>query len=293
MNDSWKPRPRLAVVVAEGEIAEKSGRNPFMPRGDVTPPGMDHAFKQALADDLVRGIIFRINSPGGEAIAGDRIEHFARSAADKRPMVVSMSNIAASGGYYITTAARKLYANPGTVTGSIGIYGGKVDLSGLYDKIDMGKELYTRGRFAGMLTFMRPFSEEEREKYYSQLEAFYDHFVEIVADNRGLSPDSVDHLSRGRVWTGEQARRNGLVDQLGGLHSALESTAGELGLSDYDVVIFPEERPLIIFPGSSFINTVASIFSGNDDPVEAAASTVIPDDNVALMTRLPFNITIE
>lgn len=293
MNDSWRPRPRLAVVVAEGDIAEKPSRNPLMPRGDVTPSGMDHAFKQALADDLVQGIVFRINSPGGEAIAGDRIEHFARNAAKKRPLVVSMSNVAASGGYYITTPAQKLYANPGTMTGSIGIYGGKVDLSGLYDKIDLGKELYTRGRFAGMMTFMRPFSEAEREKYYSQLEAFYDHFVEIVADNQNLSADSVDHLSRGRVWTGEQARQNGLVDELGGLHHALENTAAELGLSEYDVVIFPEERPLIILPGSSFIHTIASVFSGHDDPIKSAAATVMPDDNATLMTRLPFNLTIE
>jgi len=241
----------------------------------------------------VKGVIFRINSPGGFALAGEEIYHSAQKAAEKKPLVASMSNVAASGGYYIAMPSVRLFADPGTITGSIGIYGGKVDLSGLYKKIDLGKELYTRGRFAGMLSTMRPFTDEEREKYHSQMKAFYDYFVKLVSNNRALSADSVDALSRGRVWTGREALSNGLIDELGGLKRSLDYTAMRLGLKDYRIAVYPEKRPWFVFPGRSIMKAIAHFFSGNGNGEETLAKGLGFSGRGDILARMPFDISIE
>jgi protease-4 len=293
-NDGWQAAPELAVVVADGEIAYNDGDlSPFGGGDKVTPAAMKRAFERAARAPQVKGVIFRINSPGGLALASEDILHSVEKTTEKKPVVVSMANVAASGGYYIAMKSERLFADPGTITGSIGIFGGKIDLSRLYEKIDLGKELYTRGKFAGMLSSVRPFTDEERAKYYSQIKAFYDHFVELVSDNRALAVDSVDTLSRGKVWTGQEARSNGLVDELGGLKQSLDFTAGRLGLKDYRVVVYPEKRPLFVFPGRSFIRAVARLFTGDevtDNPVPGAFGLA---DEGQLLARMPFDITIE
>ncbi|MDF1544366.1 MAG: signal peptide peptidase SppA [bacterium] len=294
-NSRFEQSPLIAVVVADGEIENSSGRmNPLDNSKATTPSAMKAAFAAASSNPRVQGVVFRVNSPGGFALAAEEIFHEADKAGKKLPMVVSMANIAASGGYHIAMPATKLFANPTSVTGSIGIYGGKLDLSGLYDKIEMGTELYTRGRFAGMLTDTRGFSDEEREKYYSQLEAFYNYFVELVADNRALTVDSVDALSRGRVWTGLEALRNGLVDELGGLKSAIDYLADQLQLSDYRVEVYPQRRPWIVFPARPLLGLAASVFGTGSDAVAAVEGiSDIKQREGHLMTRLPYDLIIE
>ena len=292
INEDWRPRKKIALVVAEGEIAQRDNGNPFMPSADVTPGAMQRAFSRAAHDRSVDGIVFRINSPGGEALAGEDIYHAAAKAAEKKPVVVSMANVAASGGYYVAMAGARVFADPGTVTGSIGIYGGKADLSELYKKIDLGKELYTRGAYAGMLSYMRPFTEAERTKYFSQLQAFYNHFIGLVADNRALSTDSVDALSRGRVWTGREARSNGLVDELGGLKESLAYLADQIGAENYDIVILPERRPLFVLPKLPLVGSISSLLSHGDAESTRLLETVAQDD-LSLLTRMPFDISLE
>lgn len=294
LHDDWRPRPKIAVVVAEGDVAGRSQGTPFMPRADVTPEAMAQAFDLASSDPAIKGVVFRINSPGGEALAGDEIHRTVTRAAEKKPVAVSMSTIATSAGYYFATPAQRIFASPATITGSIGIYGGKADLSGLYDKIELNKELYTRGRHAGMLTYMRPFSDEERAKYYSQLEAFYHHFVGLVAGSQNLSPDSVEAIARGRVWTGREARANGLVDELGGLREAADYVAAEAGIDDYDLVLLPERRPLFVLPRLPLIGSLAGLvgLSGSESDGETLEQSVL-GDNAVMMARLPFDLQIE
>ncbi len=294
LNDGWPAKPELALVVADGDIAfDSDSASPLDVDEKVTPRLMQRAFEQAVANPAVRGIILRINSPGGYALAGEAIHHSAARAAGEKPLVVSMSNVAASGGYYVAMPSSRLFADPATITGSIGIYGGKVDLSGLYHKIDLGKELYTRGEFAGMLSTIRPFTPAEREKYYSHMQSFYDYFVGLVAKNRSLATDSVDALARGRVWTGREALANGLVDELGGLKQTLDHTAVTLGLKEYRIAVYPQKRPLLMLPGESLLKRLGRFLTGGD-----AVGDLVPTDlplptDGEILARLPYDITIQ
>lgn len=294
LNDSWTDKPTVAVVVVDGSIVPNSGSSNLFDRsGGVKPFRLERALGRAVRDPNVGGIVLRVNSPGGYALAGDEIHHAVAKAAGEKLLAVSMASVAASGGYYIAAPAERIFANPACITGSIGIYGGKADLSSLYEKIAVGKELFTRGRFAGMLTNTRPFSDTEREKYYSHLRAFYDHFVDLVADSRSLAVDSVDNLGRGRVWTGREARSNGLVDELGGLKQALDYVAAENNLSDYRIELYPKRRPLFLFPGSKLFRSVASIFVGGQvDADDLPIPMAMPADG-SLFTRMPYDIVIE
>jgi protease-4 len=285
----------LAVVVAEGSITADGGSDgPFGSAGGVTPSPMARAFSVARNDPDIRGVVFRVNSPGGGALAGEDIHRSVELAAERKPIVVSMANVAASGGYYIATPARRVFLNPATITGSIGIYGGKADFSGLHEKLAIGKELYTRGRFAGMLTTARPFTDDERQKYLSRLEAFYGHFVGLVAASRGLTRDSVDTLSRGRVWTGREAVANGLADDLGGVHQALEYLADSLGLEEYSIRLLPENRPWFIMPDLPLVGRFLSVFSGaGGDAPAAGGPTELLVAEEGLIARLPYDIVIE
>ncbi|MEW6051287.1 MAG: signal peptide peptidase SppA [Candidatus Zixiibacteriota bacterium] len=294
MSDRWEKQPSLAVVVAEGEITSDGGDiSPFGRAGDVTPTPMRQALEQAVADSRVKGIILRVDSPGGSALASDEILHSIAKAATKKPLVVSMGNVAASGGYYVALSGRHLFADHGTITGSVGIYGGKADLSGLYQKIALGKELYTRGRFAGMMSTVRPFTDEERSKYYSQLKAFYDHFVSLVAENRSLPSDSVDKLGQGRVWSGSEALSAGLIDEIGGIKKAADFLNERLGLGDaYTVEVYPRRRPLVMLPAAPLVGAVVRVFTGRN-PVEQLADIADLPAEGMLLARLPFDITIE
>lgn len=294
LNDDWNDKPTLAVVVADGEVADDNGGYPFWGKAsDVTPFKMEKAFDKTIEDPYVKGVVFRINSPGGLALAGDKIYHSAKKAMESKPVVISMGNVAASGGYYIAMPGNYIFADPATITGSIGIFGGKVELSKFYKKIDLGKELYTRGKYAGMMSNIRPFTDDERAKYFSQMKAMYEHFVGLVANNRNLPPDSIDHIAQGRVWTGEEALDNGLADKLGGIKQALDYTAQRLNIKNYNIKILPEKRPFIILPGKSFFNMMASMMLPNKKNGKTILSQIIPTNTDLLFTRLPYDIEIQ
>ena len=292
LNDGWPVRPQLGIIVANGEIGVSDAQVPILsPNRKTTPGAMRKAVAQLGANPSVRGIVLRVNSPGGLAMAGEEMYHTLDKISQRWPLVVSMANQAASGGYYIAMPGKQLFANPATVTGSIGIFGGKPDLSRLYDKLEIGKELFVRGRFAGMMTWMRPFSHDERAKYASHIKAFYDHFVDLVATNRALPNDSIDALAQGRVWTGREANDNGLIDQLGGLKKALEYTAAKLDLDDYTVALYPEHRPWIELPGQSLLGPLASFLGLAGTIDKTMANQAIPIEGI--YTRMPYDLTIE
>jgi protease IV len=243
--------PRVGVISIDGTIA--SGRNGFDPvYGGIT--GSDSVVEQireARADSSLRAIVIRIDSPGGSTIASDVIWRellvTGRQKPD-RPIVVSMSDLAASGGYYIATPAQAIVAQPGTLTGSIGIFGGKMATGGTYRKLGMNIEAIKSGRHAEMNSPVRPFNDSERAKLEEQLRAFYDQFVQKVATSRGMSREAVDALAQGRVWTGRQAKAVGLVDELGGFDTAVKVAKRRAKIADtteVELVQYPAHRGVL------------------------------------------------
>jgi protease-4 len=164
----------------------------------------------------------------------------------KKPLVVSMSDVAASGGYYIAMPAHAIVAQPGTLTGSIGIFGGKFVTRGTFAKLGANVDGVSQGRHAEMLSPMRPFTAEERRKLEAQMEAFYDQFVEKVAEARHTTPERIDAIAQGRVWTGRQAKEIGLVDELGGLDRAIAVARQRAKLPEgqVDLVVYPPRKSL-------------------------------------------------
>jgi protease-4 len=196
----------------------------------------------------VRGIVVRIDSPGGSAAASDQIWRelvLAREAKPERPMIASMSDLAASGGYYMAMAAHAIVAEPSTLTGSIGIFGGKFVTGGLYEKLGAHIESTSIGANAEMNSPVRPYNASERKKLEEQLRAFYDDFVRKVAQSRQTTPEKIDQIAQGRVWTGQQAKANGLVDELGGLARAValaKERAKIAADSDVEIVTYPSPK---------------------------------------------------
>jgi protease IV len=173
-------------------------------------------------DSSIKGVIFRIDSPGGDGMASDEILHAAKQLSAKKPMIISMSDLAASGGYFIAMTGDQIVAYPNTLTGSIGVFFGKADLHGLLNKIGVTETTLTRGKFADIDTATRPLTDAERAKLRHEIDVFYRGFVERVAAGRRRPYDQVESLAQGRVWVGAQAKQNGLVDDLGGLDRAIE-----------------------------------------------------------------------
>lgn len=213
--------PKIAVLYLVGVIA--SGESSFdSPNGAVT--GSDTVIewlRKVRADNAVRAIVLRIDSPGGSAVASDVIWREVMLTRQIKPVIASMGDVAASGGYYVAMPAHAIVAQPGTLTGSIGVVVGKFALGGTMEKLGVGVEGVESGKYAGMLSPVRPFSPEERARVMEQMQATYDTFVEKVAESRASTPEKIDAIAQGRVWTGRQARDLGLVDELGGLWDAI------------------------------------------------------------------------
>jgi protease-4 len=260
--------PRIGIIYAAGTITSgKSGFDPL--NGPVI--GSDtliDSIRQARKDTTLRAIVLRIDSPGGSAAASDAIWRelmIARKERADRPIVASMSDLAASGGYYIALPAQVIVAQPGTLTGSIGIFGGKIVTGGVYEKLGAHIQSTSIGRNAEIDSPARPFNDSELKKIQEQLQAFYDQFVEKVAESRHSTPEKIDQLAQGRVWTGLQAKENDLVDALGGLDKAIELAKQRARIaadSDVELVVYP--------PKKSFYELLADQFSGAGDQMAAA-----------------------
>jgi protease IV len=240
--------PRLAVIYATGTITSgKSGYDPVNGAVIGSETLIDY-IRQARRDGSVRGILLRIDSPGGSATASDAVWRelmIARNEREDRPIVASMSDLAASGGYYIALPAQLIVAQPSTLTGSIGIFGGKIVTGGVYAKLGAHIESTSIGKHAEIESPVRPYNRDEVKKLDEQLQAFYDQFVEKVATSRRSTPEKIDAMAQGRVWTGQQAKERGLVDALGGLDRAIELTKERAKIpadSDVELVIYPPKR---------------------------------------------------
>ena len=224
---SWfAVHPKIAVVYGVGAIQRgESSFDPLLSPGSTSMGSDDitEAFKKARDDSSIRAVVFRINSPGGSVIASELIRHQVELCADKKPVVISMSDYAASGGYWIATPGIKIYADPGTITGSIGVLGGKFDFSGTAQAIGVNTGAVTRGKNAGMFDPFTGFTPSQADLFHQQiLGDTYQYFLKIVAQRRHLTVAQVNDIAQGRVWTGAQAVQNKLVDKLGGFDAALK-----------------------------------------------------------------------
>jgi protease-4 len=261
--------PRVAVIYAAGAIT--GGRSGFDPinGGVVGSDTLIDYIRQARRDSSVRAIVLRIDSPGGSATASDAIWRelmIAKNERSDRPLVASMSDLAASGGYYIAMPAQVIVAQPSTLTGSIGIFGGKVVTGGTYEKLGAHIESTSIGRNAEINSPARPFNPGELKKLQEQLQAFYDQFVEKAADSRHSTPEQIDALAQGRVWTGRQAKQNHLVDELGGLDRAIAIAKQRAKIpaeNDVELVIYP--------PRKSFYELLSDQFSGSSETAAVSA----------------------
>jgi protease IV len=261
--------PRIAVIHAAGAITGgKSGYDPLS--GSVAgSETLIEYIRRARRDSSLRAIILRIDSPGGSATASDAIWRelmIARQEKADRPLIASMSDLGASGGYYIAMPAQVIVAQPSTLTGSIGIFGGKIVTGGVYEKLGARIESTSIGKRAEINSPVRPYNPDERKKLQEQLQSFYDQFVEKAADSRHTTPEKIDALAQGRVWTGRQAKQNRLIDELGGLDYAVALAKQRAKIpaeSEVQLVVFP--------PRKSFYEILSDEFSGSAESQAVSA----------------------
>lgn len=267
---------RIAVIYATGEIGSGSSQN--SPSGDqsIGSDTVAKALNDAAADKSLKAIVLRVDSPGGSGLASDIIWHAVEAANQKKPVVVSMSDVAASGGYYISASAAKIIAQPSTITGSIGVVAGKPVMRGFYDWLGISNEYVLRGKTAGMFRETEKFSDDERAKFEEWIKTtYYQDFVPKVAKGRNKDAQYIDSVGQGRVWTGGQAKERGLVDEFGGLDKAIE-VAKQLARIPADKGV---QRVILPYP-TTFLQRLLSGGDNSNTQIEQqrAILAALPED---------------
>ncbi|WP_264991166.1 signal peptide peptidase SppA, partial [Mycobacterium kiyosense] len=271
-----RPKPAIAVVTVAGAIVNGRGGPQGLPFGPSNAGGdtIAAALREAAADESVAAIVLRVDSPGGSVTASETIWREVKRARERgKPVVASMASVAASGGYYVSMVADAIVANPGTITGSIGVITGKLVVRDLKDRLGVVSETVRTNANADAWSADAPFTPEQRAHREAEADLIYTDFVERVAQGRNLSTEAVDLVARGRVWTGADALERGLVDELGGFRTAVRRAKVLAGL-DPDAQV-----RLVDYPGSSLLDMLRPRASSQP----AAAS--LPEAVGALLTR--------
>lgn len=232
---------KIAIVYAEGEIADGDGREQGIIYGDRVA----RQLRQLRLDDSIKAVVLRVNSPGGSASASETIQREVRLTREKKPVIVSMGGLAASGGYWISTYGDRIFAEPTTITGSIGVFGMFLNFQGLAtDKLGLTFDVVKTGKFADALTVTRPKTPEELAMFQHMVDWIYDEFTRKVAESRKLDIAVVREIAQGRVWSGTEGKKLGLVDELGGLQDAVKYAAQKANLGEkFRVVEVPRKKP--------------------------------------------------
>ena len=306
-----KPRPadnQIALIYASGPILPDIN-SPFSTMSLISPKTFKKAFEKARENDAIKAVVLRVDSPGGSAMASDLIWREVMLTQREKPVVVSMANMAASGGYYISMAAGTIVAQPGTLTGSIGVYGGKLNMKGLYNKVGLKKEIIALGKNATLYSDYGGFSDTERERVEKMMKTIYEDFVSKAASGREKTFEEIDEVAQGRIWTGKQAKELGLVDELGGLDTALSIAKKQAGLNDgdkFDVIVLPEQKTFFEQMMESMLNEEAAItmpfplqaaqqhpaFSMLNEHLQQITTWLTLFDRERVVTALPFDILI-
>lgn len=237
---------KVALIIGDGAVQRGEAENPFGRSQGFGSATIAQGFRDAIDDPEVKAILFRVNSPGGSYVASDTVWHEVRRArAAGKPVVVSMGDVAASGGYFVAMGADRIVAQPGTITGSIGVFSGKMVLADFWQKLGISWDEVHRGDNAPMWSFNRPFSDPAWDRVNTMLDRIYDDFTTKAADGRAMPKDKLEPLARGRVWSGAEAKNIGLVDILGGYDAAQGQVRELLKLESgaaLDLAAFPEPK---------------------------------------------------
>jgi protease-4 len=271
-----KSKPTIAVVTLAGPIVSGRGGRTLSPLGTSSAGGdtIAAALREAGADDDVSAVVLRVDSPGGSVTGSETIwREVVRLREAGKPIVASMGAVAASGGYYVSMAADAIVANAGTLTGSIGVVTGKLVARELKDRLGIGSDVVRTNRNADAWSVNAPFTDEQHAHVEAEADLFYTDFVQRVADGRGMTVESVDAVARGRVWTGADALARGLVDELGGLRTAIDRAKALAGL-DRDA-----EVKVVALPGASLLDVL------RPKPSSQPAAASLPDAFGALIGR--------
>jgi len=288
-------RGRVAVVYAEGEIVDGEGDS-----GDIGGSKFSRELRKLRQDPDVKAIVLRVNSPGGSATASETIQREIRLIKKVKPIVVSMGTYAASGGYWIATYGDRIFAEPTTITGSIGVFGVQIDVKKLANDFGLTFDVVKTGKFADAITITRPKTADELAVFQRMVDWIYGEFIGKVAESRNLPRATVEEIAQGRVWSGVEAKKLGLVDEIGGLDAAIIFAAQKAGLgSNYKVVEYPRPKELVeaiqeflenVRPGSARASGIAAKIAKR---VEAELKMLNSlNDPQGIYARLPLNLSL-
>ncbi|MEC7500257.1 MAG: signal peptide peptidase SppA [Planctomycetota bacterium] len=292
--------PQIAVIYVSGAIVPGKSSNTIAGNNVVGSETIIDAVKKAEEESRVKAIVIRVDSPGGSALASDLIWDALRNC--KKPVFASMGDVAASGGYYVAMGAKKIFAEEGTLTGSIGVVGGKVALQDTLLKLGITTSVVSRGENSGLFSILKPFSENERAALTAMMKNIYLQFITKAASSRNMDLKQIRPLAEGKVYTGRQAQKIGLVDQMGGLHDAVADAKKECGIAadeKTDLLLLPKPQSFLeeLF-GSQSLGTTLTASTLDQLPKEwsgylAEATVLAYLFKYPINTMLPYRITID
>ncbi len=283
----------IAVIYAEGDIMDGESM-----RGVIGGTSLSATIREAREDEDIKAVVLRVNSPGGSALASDVIWREVELTKQIKPVVVSMGNVAASGGYYISCAANTIFADATTVTGSIGVFGMIPNMEGFFNnKLGITFDGAKTNTYADMLTYSRALRDDEKAIIQGFVDDIYGEFKQKVATGRNMTVEQVDAVGQGRVWTGLDAKENGLVDEIGGLEDAIAEAKQLAGLGDYDVIKLPEQKDLFEQIMEDFTGQAAQLITdktvGTDQKIQNMMKEIEFVKNMSgIQARMPYSIRI-
>ncbi|MGC4032200.1 MAG: signal peptide peptidase SppA [Tepidisphaeraceae bacterium] len=271
-------KPKVAVIYAEGTIVDGEGGGGLLGGSSVGSEQIRRAMRLAARDDTVKAVVIRIDSPGGSALASEAMWQAVRRVEKDKPVIISVGSMAASGGYYLASAGDWIVADPTSIVGSIGVVGGKFVLTGLYDKLGLSTETFSRGQNADLFSQTTPFSDRQKRMVTTWMKNTYDQFTDRITSTRGEKIKDIDKVARGRIFLAADAKDLGMVDEIGGIEKAVTVAAERAKLPGgaYDVTVLPQPT------------TLADVISGRS--AEAGAARVLPKvqvDVTPLLGTLP------
>ncbi|MEN8153021.1 MAG: signal peptide peptidase SppA [Acidobacteriota bacterium] len=286
----YKGKDKIAVIFAQGEIHTGASGGKSIFGGEIL--GSDtlvRYLRSARKNKSVKGVVLRVDSPGGSPFASDIIRHESELLIKEKPLVISMGDVAASGGYMISLSSSKILSLPQTITGSIGVYGGKFVLKGFYDKIGVNKEIIKTSKFADFFSDYKEFTIEQREKYKNFMQYIYDFFLEETSKTRKMKIEDVKKVAEGRVWSGTKALNKNLVDQIGGISEAIEEARKLAKIDqkdDFGIRIYPIKR--------SFIDYLMEMLSSQSNGITSSIKIGLDRyENFFPAMIVPFKIVID
>lgn len=284
----FKEKNKIAVLYANGEI--------IMGKSDkfIASESFIKHISKVRKDSTVKAVVFRVNSPGGSAQSSDLIERELKLLMEEKPVIVSMGDYAASGGYWISAGADRIFTNNTTLTGSIGVFSMIPNFSKAMDKhLSVNTEAVNSNKYSDIMSGYRPLQSKETEYVKKFIEKIYSDFINLVAEGRDMTPERVDEIAQGRVWSGKDAIQIGLADQKGGIHEALISAASIANLENYRIVEYPVTKSAIdkIVEMLSESSVAAAAISNPAEYIKAAYMQIFTEKGPKHLARLPYNIT--